>query len=62
MNQKTTPILGFACAILLLEPALAYSQERHAMPPNNPFLIQNSVYPSVHFDSAQIISSEGAKT
>jgi len=26
---------------------------QHALPPNNPFLIQNSVYPSVHFNSAQ---------
>ncbi len=26
---------------------------RYALPPNNPFLIQNSVYPSVHFNSAQ---------
>ena len=25
----------------------------HALPPNNPFLIQNSVYPATHFDAAQ---------
>jgi hypothetical protein len=25
----------------------------YRLPPNNPFLIQNSVYPSVHFDSGQ---------
>ncbi|MGI9342223.1 MAG: hypothetical protein ACR2QV_05200 [Gammaproteobacteria bacterium] len=24
---------------------------RHALPPNNPFLIQNTVYPMVHFDT-----------
>lgn len=53
MKTKATSVLGFACAILLLGTALAYSKERHAMPPNNPFLIQNGVYPSVHFDSAQ---------
>jgi hypothetical protein len=29
------------------------AQDRPALPPNNPFLIQNGVYPSVHFDSAQ---------
>jgi hypothetical protein len=53
MKKTTTSILCFACAILLLGPVLAFSQERHALPPNNPFLIQNSVYPSVHFDPAQ---------
>ena len=26
---------------------------QHALPPTNPFLIQDSVYPSVHFDAAQ---------
>ena len=31
----------------------ANSAHRHALPPNNPFLIQNSIYPSVHFNSAQ---------
>jgi hypothetical protein len=38
---------------LLLGTTTAFAQKRHALPPNNPFLIQNSVYPSVHFDSAQ---------
>ena len=33
--------------------AEAESEHRHALPPNNPFLVQNSAYPSVHFDSAQ---------
>ena len=27
--------------------------QRHNLPPNNPFLIQNSVYPSTHWDAAQ---------
>jgi hypothetical protein len=27
------------------------SSVRHALPPNNPFLIQNTVYPLVHFDT-----------
>jgi hypothetical protein len=44
---------AFACAILLLGSSLAFSQDRPALPPNNPFLIQNSAYPSVHFNSAQ---------
>jgi hypothetical protein len=26
---------------------------QHALPPNNPFLIQNSVYPATHFNAAQ---------
>ena len=36
-------------------PAMIEATEarRHALPPTNPFLIQDSVYPSVHFDSAQ---------
>ncbi len=53
MKRTTTSILCFACASLLLGPTLAFSQKRPALPPNNPFLIQNSVYPSVHFNSAQ---------
>jgi hypothetical protein len=28
-------------------------KQAHTLPPNNPFLIQNSVYPMVHFDPAQ---------
>jgi hypothetical protein len=35
------------------EPEPASSQTLPALPPNNPYLIQNSVYPSVHFDPAQ---------
>jgi hypothetical protein len=27
--------------------------KKHTLPPNNPFLIQNSVYPSVHWDPGQ---------
>jgi hypothetical protein len=53
MKTTKTSILSFTCAILLLVTALAFSQEPQALPPNNPFLIQNSVYPSVHFNSAQ---------
>jgi hypothetical protein len=53
VKTTTTSILSSVFIILLLGPALAFSQDRHALPPNNPFLIQNSVYPSVHFDSAQ---------
>lgn len=33
--------------------AQANAQDRAALPPTNPYLIQNSVYPSVHFDPAQ---------
>jgi len=74
--MKTAPLLGCACAILLLgtvvgcskqssapaadeaKPASsavteAKSEHRHALPPNNPFLVQNSAYPSVHFNPAQ---------
>jgi hypothetical protein len=29
------------------------SKNEHTLPPNNPSLIQNSIYPSVHFNSAQ---------
>ena len=28
-------------------------KQGHILPPNNPALIQNSLYPSVHFNSAQ---------
>jgi len=31
----------------------ATAQDRAALPPAHPYLIQNSVYPSVHFDAAQ---------
>jgi hypothetical protein len=51
--KTTTSTLGFACLIFLLGPTHAFSQDRHALPPNNPFLIQDSVYPMVHFDAAQ---------
>jgi len=34
-------------------PASRAPVQRHALPPNNPFLIQNSVYPATHFDPAQ---------
>jgi hypothetical protein len=38
-----------------VSPAMVEATEapRHALPPNNPFLIQNTVYPSVHFDAGQ---------
>ena len=41
--KKTLNILF---AILLLSADLAHAQDGAAMPPNSPFLIQNSVYPS----------------
>jgi hypothetical protein len=53
MKKTMALILSFACVFLLLETTTTFAQKRHALPPNNPFLIQNSVYPSVHFDSAQ---------
>jgi hypothetical protein len=53
MKTTTAPILRFACSILLLGATTAFAQKGHALPPNNPFLIQNGIYPSVHFDSAQ---------
>jgi DMSO/TMAO reductase YedYZ molybdopterin-dependent catalytic subunit len=34
-------------------PAQPVPDQRHALPPDNPFLIQNSVYPATHFDPAQ---------
>ena len=40
-------------AIVTLSAPYAYADAKAALPPNNPFLIQNSVYPSVHFDPAQ---------
>jgi hypothetical protein len=49
-------------AVVALAATYAYADAKATLPPNNPFLIQNSVYPSIHFDSAQIISSKGAKT
>ena len=59
MKTTAASVLGFACAILLLGPALAFSQDRPALPPPNPFLIQNSVYPSVHFDPAHGVTPLG---
>jgi hypothetical protein len=53
MKTTTSYIVGLACGILLLGTTTTFAQKRHALPPNNPFLIQNSVYPSVHFDSGQ---------
>jgi hypothetical protein len=53
VKTKATRKLSFAFIVVLLGSAPAFSQDRPALPPNNPFLIQNSVYPSVHFDSAQ---------
>jgi hypothetical protein len=56
MNSKTFRIstlrnIAFGILPLIVTPAL--SQDSPALPPNNPFLIQNSAYPSVHFNSAQ---------
>ena len=53
MKTRTAATLSFVSAIVLLGSAPVFSQDRSALPPNNPFLIQNSVYPSAHFDSAQ---------
>ena len=46
-------ILSCLLAVALIAATEANAQERAALPPANPFLIQNSVYPSVHFDPAQ---------
>ena len=69
MKTRTKELWSLACASLLVGTALGCSQPdpeqasdeartassatTHALPPNNPFLIQNSYYPSVHFNSAQ---------
>jgi hypothetical protein len=68
MRTTTTPILRLTVAVVLLGTAVGCSEPRseqasgttaassapqHALPPDNPFLIQNSVYPSVHFNAAQ---------
>jgi hypothetical protein len=53
------PFFTIAAIFLLIVVAsavpLAYAgaKTKAALPPVNPFLIQNSVYPSVHFDAAQ---------
>lgn len=49
--MKTLPSLLMVLVALVTTQASA--QDRAALPPANPFLIQNSVYPSVHFDPAQ---------
>ena len=57
MKKKLITSIVLACVVVLgagaQEQQSSFSQPRHALPPNNPFLIQNSVYPSVHFNSAQ---------
>jgi len=69
MKTRTTAVRSLACALLLVgttlgcsqpgpeqttdEASTASSATTHALPPNNPYLIQNSAYPSVHFNSAQ---------
>lgn len=52
MKKRHTVIaaLGLLAGLPLMVMA---EQDRPALPPVNPFLIQNSVYPSVHFDPAQ---------
>lgn len=50
--MKTLPFLSVICVAFAM--THANGQERAALPPSNPYLIQNnSVYPSVHFDPAQ---------
>ena len=53
MKTHTALLTVFTCSILLLGSSLVYSQDRPALPPTNPVLIQNSVYPSGHFNPAQ---------
>jgi len=62
--MKTNPFKRWTAALTFIVATLALgsmsgicndvqAQDGHALPPTNPFLIQNSVYPSIHFDSAQ---------
>jgi hypothetical protein len=59
MRKQRMRAVIFMCMFVMLAGAqalavpYAYADAKAALPPNNPFLIQNSVYPSVHFDSAQ---------
>jgi hypothetical protein len=57
MNINLITGIALACVVALAgctqEQQSSFSQQGPALPPNNPFLIQNSVYPSVHFNSAQ---------
>ena len=66
MKNKAAALRNLTISALLLGTALGCSQPgpepassatseakgalQHALPPNNPSLIQNSVYPLVHFD------------
>jgi hypothetical protein len=40
-------------AVVAFAATYAYADAKATLPPNNPFLIQKSVYPSVHINSAQ---------
>jgi len=55
MKRGMKTIGAFVCAVVLLAVINAQAEETTSktLPPNNPFLIQNSAYPSVHFNSAQ---------
>jgi hypothetical protein len=57
MMARNSLILSKWCLLLVLGmgSTISYSQAgtQATLPPNNPFLVQNSVYPSVHFDPAQ---------
>ncbi|QDT68651.1 hypothetical protein MalM25_15750 [Planctomycetes bacterium MalM25] len=46
-------VLSSLLTIALIASTHVYAQEQAALPPAHPFLIQNSLYPSVHFDAAQ---------
>jgi hypothetical protein len=67
MNRRTIAVRSLVCALFLVGTVLGCSNQasdlgtdkateasnapHHALPPNNPYLIQNSVYPLVHFDA-----------
>ena len=53
MKKIHTLIVTLAIGSLLVSLPLMAEQSRETLPPSNPYLIQNSIYPSIHFDSAQ---------
>jgi hypothetical protein len=50
MKKKLAAVIVLCC-LGACGAADDQSQQRPALPPNNPYLIQNSVYPLVHFDA-----------
>lgn len=52
-GQKTDMKLSYALLVLVALATTTSAQDHSALPPANPYLIQNSAYPSVHFDPAQ---------